>query len=587
MMDLGALKLRLRAQERNFQILVILISAILITFIVAPILSIILKAFITEKGISLSNFSLFFSNSYYREAVYSTFLTALFTVFGTAAIGVPLAYIMVRYEFPLKRLFSILILVPMIMPPFVGAIGLYKILGINGAVNLILVNYLNILDKPINFLFGTIELFRLGPYDKFILPYGIVLINTIHLFPLVYLNCAASLANIDPSLEEQAENLGARGFYLFRTVTFPLMRPGLMAGAVLVFIWTFSDLGTALIVHYFKYLPVIVFFKLYEIRAGNPSPVSYVIGVLMIITSFVALYVSRKYVSLKRYVMLFAGGRVIKKILKPRGVKLALVYVGLILLSLIALSPHIGLTLLAFSDKWVFSILPEGYTLRHMNQVLMNSLPYMTNSILYSSVAAFIDIIIGGFVAYVVTRRLAVGGDLLDLVATLPIAVPGVIFGLGYWALFYKVPLLDPLRYTPIILTISYSMRRLPYTVRVSYAGMLQIDEALEEASINLGATRITTFRKITLPLLVMNLFAGGIMAFVNAMIEVSTTFLLVLTARSAPATWFLYFVAFADPRNGLNMASAIGLIFVIIVATALIVVQKILGSRMGTVFRL
>jgi len=587
MTSLNSFLRKLDVREHSIQILAIIVNAILFIFILLPIFVLLIRAILTPKGISLDYFTIFWSNSFYREALYATFMAALFTVITTSIIGIPLAYIMVRYDFPGKRFFSILILVPLIMPPFVGALGLYKILGISGVINLLLVQYLGILDKPINFLYGETFLFALGPYDRVYLPHGIVLINTLHLYPLVYLNCAASLANIDPSLEEQAENLGARGFYLFRTVTFPLMKPGWIAGAVLVFIWTFSDLGTPLIVHYFKMLSVIVFFKLYEITAGNPSPVSYVIGFIMVIVAFITLFTSRKYISLRRYVMLFAGGRVTQRIFRPKGIKLLATYIFLITLSLAALTPHIGLTLVAFSDRWVLTLVPERLTLRHFSTVTPWAAPYILNSFIYAFIAAVIDIILGAFIAYIISRKLVIGQSFIDLIATLPLAVPGIIIGLGYWLLFYKVPLLDPLRYTPIILTISYSMRRLPYTVRAAYAGMLQIDEALEEASINLGASRLQTFRRITLPLLAMSLFAGGILAFINVLIEVSTTFLLVVTDRYAPTTWFLYFRAFADPRNGLAMASALGFIFVIIIAVALVIVNKILGARMGTVFRL
>jgi len=563
------------------------INALLIVFILAPIAVLIVKAFITAKGISLDNFSIFWSNNYYRESLYATLMAAFFTVITTSLIGIPLAYIMVRYEFPLKAFFSILILVPLVMPPFVGALGLYKILGYSGVVNILLVKYLGIIDRPINLLYGEMLLFQLDEYNKFYLPYGIVLINTLHLYPLMYLNCAAALANIDPSMEEQAENLGARGFYLFRTVTFPLMRPGWLAGSVIVFIWTFSDLGTPLIVHYYKMLPVIVFFKLSEITAGKPSPISYVIGFIMAIVAFTVLFLSRKYVSLRRYVMLFAGGRVIKRVSRPGGLKLLLVYAFLIILSLSALSPHIGLTLLAFSRRWVLTLFPESFTFEYFQKVTPWAAPYILNSLIYAGVAALIDVVMGAFIAYLISRKVIQGQSLIDFIATLPLAVPGIVFALGYWALFYKVPLLDPMRYTPIILTISYSMRRLPYTVRAAYAGMLQIDESLEEASINLGATRLKTFKSITLPLLIMSLFAGGILSFINAMIEVSTTFMLVMTDKWAPATWFLYFRALQDPINGLPMASSLGFIFVVVIAIALTIVNKVLGARMGTVFRL
>ncbi len=574
-------------REKSFTTISLLINIILVSFILAPITVLMVKSFITSKGISFNNFIIFWNNQYYREAFFATLLASIFTVVTTSLIGIPLAYIMVRYEFPLKSFFSILVLIPLIMPPFVGALGLYKILGYSGVINLFFYNYLHLLKTPVNFLYGEVLLFSIGETNKFYLPYGIVLINTLHLYPLMYLNCSAALSNIDPSMEEQAENLGARGFYLFRTVTFPLMRPGWIAGAVIVFIWTFSDLGTPLMVHYYKMLPVIVFFKLTEITAGKPSPVSYVIGFIMAILAFLVLYMSRKYVSLRRYVMLFAGGRYIKRTFKITGLKLLIVYIFLIFTCLAALSPHIGLTLLAFSRKWSYSLFPESFTVEFFARVGPWSAPYILNSIIFSGVAALIDVLLGAMIAYLISRKVIPGQSILDFIATLPLAVPGIVFALGYWSLFYGVPLLDPLRYTPIILTISYSMRRLPYTVRSAYAGMLQIDEALEEASINLGASRLKTFRNVTLPLLVTSLFAGGILSFVYALIEVSTTFLLVLTDRWAPAVWFLYFRALQDPRTGLQMASAIGFIFVVVVAVALIIVNKVLGARMGAVFRL
>ncbi len=573
-------------EDKSFFSIAIIINLILLAFILTPIAILIAKAFITSEGLSLKNFSIFFSNRYYRESLYATFLAASFTVLTTSLIGIPLSYIMVRYEFPFKSVFSILVLVPLIMPPFIGALGLYKILGFSGMVNIILVRYLGIIDKPLNLLYGEYLLFRVGE-EFFYLPYGIVLIDTLHLYPLVYLNCVAALSNIDPSLEEQAENLGAKGFYLFRTVTFPLMRPGWLAGAVIVFIWTFSDLGTPLIVHYYKMLPVIVFFKLTEITAGNPSPVSYVIGFIMAVFAFFVLITSRKYISLTRYAMLMAGGRVVKRVFKPSSVKLIFVYTFLVFLIAFALSPHIGLTLIAFSGRWSVSLLPESFTTEYIQNVLPWSAPYLMNTFIYAAIATLIDVILGAFIAYLISRKVVVGQSVIDFLATLPLAMPGIVFALGYWLLFYRVPFLDPMRYTPIILTISYSMRRLPYSVRAAYAGMLQIDESLEEASINLGATRLKTFRSITLPLLITSLFAGGILSFINIIIEVSTTFMLVMTDKWAPATWFLYFRALQDPVNGLPMAAALGFIIVIVVAIALTTVNKILGSRMGAVFRL
>ncbi|MHC1604529.1 MAG: ABC transporter permease, partial [Candidatus Methanofastidiosia archaeon] len=164
-------------------------------------------------------------------AIFNSFFIAIFTTLFSTIIGVVLAYLMYKYEFRGKGIFKALILVPLIAPPFVGALGVREFIWHNGIINQIFYESLHILPKAI-WITG--------------LP-AIVLVETLHFYTLVYLNAYSSFVNIDPTLEEQAENVGARGFYKFRTVTLPLAMPGIEAGAILTFILSLEDLGTPII----------------------------------------------------------------------------------------------------------------------------------------------------------------------------------------------------------------------------------------------------------------------------------------------------------------------------------------------------
>lgn len=189
---------------------------LLLLFMIYPIALVVGDAFLVDGAFSLHHFSIYWSNRFYRTGLFNSLILASLSVVTTTAVGVPLAYIMVRYDFPGKKWFNALSIIPMIIPPFVGALGLRWVLGNAGMVNLFLQD-LNLITSPIPFLFYRIPINILGtPADIHL---GLVLVETLHLYPIIYMNTAAALANIDPSLEEQAENLGATGFKLFKTIT--------------------------------------------------------------------------------------------------------------------------------------------------------------------------------------------------------------------------------------------------------------------------------------------------------------------------------------------------------------------------------
>ena len=175
----------------------------------------------------------------------------MITTIATTLLSLPLAFLPVRYDFAGKGFLNGLILVPMVLPPFVGAIGMKQMFARFGSINLLLLD-LGLIDQPVDWFGG----------GGFV---GVVILEVLHLYPIMYLNVAAALANVDPSLEEAARNMGSSGFRLFRTVTFPLMLPGYFAGAIIVFIWAFTDLGTPLIFNYRQSWAVEIFNRILSI----------------------------------------------------------------------------------------------------------------------------------------------------------------------------------------------------------------------------------------------------------------------------------------------------------------------------------
>lgn len=570
---------RLRSLDWGSFAVFILALGLLIYFIVYPIALVVVDAFKAQGTFSLYHFDIFWRNRFYRTGLINSILLASLSVVATSLIGIPLAYIMVRYDFPGKKFFSTLSIIPMIVPPFVGALGLRWVLGHAGMVNLLLEN-LNLIKEPIPFLFYRIPFKIAGTPCDFHL--GMILIEALHLYPIIYLNTAASLANIDFSLEEQAENLGASGFRLFRTVTLPLMKPGYIAGVVLVFIWVLTDLGTPLIIGYQH----VIAHQLFSVALSEyyRSPIAYVMCVIMIAISLFLVAIYRRYIGQREYAKVQAGMSAIRRASRIGGLKLMVSYLFLTLLIILALSPHIGIFLAAFTREWSRTVLPVSYTLKNFEVVFSGGFNYIKNSFIYCTAVFLVNVSLGSAIGYILVRKNIPGKEVLDYLSMLPLAIPGLVIGIGYWRAWMGT-LLDPFYMAALVLTISLTMRRLPFTVRAAYAGMLQIPKDYEEASLNIGAPRWRTFLSITIPLLLASVIAGGILSFTYAMLEVSTTLILVARREQATMTWGIFHYS-NDPLYGWNVSSAMGAILIFFVALSLAAVSKVFGKQMGALFR-
>ncbi len=516
-----------------------------------------------------------FRNPIYREGVSNSFRLALATTLLVAALGLPMAFLAARCDFPAKRLLGGLVLVPMVLPPFVGAIGISQMLGRFGALNALLVQ-LGFLDwsRPVDWL----------GQGRF---WAVAATQALHLYPIFYLNASAALANIDPAMEEAAENLGASGGRRFWRITLPLAAPGLFAGGSLVFIWAFTELGTPLMFDYTRVTAVQIYDGIKDI-GDNPLP--YALVTFMMITS-ILIYAAGKFLFGRQSAAMLGKSAGAAETRRLTGGPAWLASGLFLLVFLAAALPHLGVILTSFSRGWYQSALPSAWTLGHYREALGHALtlPSIKNSLYYATLALTLDMVLGVAIAYLVVRGNFRGRGLLDLLAMLPLAVPGIVLAFGYIAISQPGRLFaafNPANNPTLLLIIAYAVRRLPYVVRSVTAGLQQTAEALEESAQNLGASTWHTLRRITLPLISANLIAGGLFAFSFAMLEVSDSLMLAQKQAFFPITKALYEL-FQILGTGRYVAAALGVWAMLFLTVTILAANSLLGRKLGALFRI
>lgn len=542
-------------------------------FLLYPVAIMLKGAFFAGGRFSLNYFVLLAESPLIRKSIGNSLAIALLTTLVATLISLPLAHGMTRYGFRGKALLSGLLLVPMIMPPFVGAIGIKQLLARFGSVNLALVD-LGLLpaDQPIDWL-GQ------GGF------WGVVILQSLNLYPILFLNLSAAMANVDPSLRESAQNLGAGGWRLFRTVTVPLIMPGYFAGAVIVFIWAFTDLGTPLIFGFSRVVPVQIFDAVSDM---NTNPMGYTLVVFVLALTLGLFLLSKRVMAGRRYEMLGRGHTTGGE--SPATLRqTVMIWACAVTVLGMALLPHIAVVLQSFSERWFFSVLPGRWTTANYAEIAGHNLTASSigNSLFYSSLSALLDLVLGVMIAWLLTRKRIPFAGVLDALAMLPLALPGLVLAFGYVAGFdFKVPWLNPRENPTLLLIVSYSVRRLPFIVRTAYAGFQQTSITLEEASAGLGASPFRTLRKITLPLVTANLVAGTILTFSFAMLEVSDSLILAMREGYFPITKMIWQLLGRIDPNAAGVACALGVVGMVILSGSLLVAARILGRRMGQLFR-
>ncbi len=529
------------------------------------------------SNLTLEHFRVLSTNPNFFRAIGNSALLAVTTTILATAIALPLALLASSYKFPFKTFFNAAVLVPMILPPFVGAIGVRAILGREGALNALFGSDFDILGNA-----------------KF---WGVVGVQALSLYPIVFLNTTAALANLDPALDEAAENLGAGWWRRFFKITLPLVRPGIFAGATIVFIWAFTELGTPLMFDYYAVTSVQIFYGLKQVET---SAEPYALTLVMLGMAIVMYVLGKYFFGRSGYAMYSkasrAGGE--KELTGWRGWLATLVFAAVFVLAIL---PHVGVVLTSFTvpGQWYDSVLPTSWTTAHYSEALTarDSFGAIVNSLKLSAAAMLITMVAGVVIAYLIVRTQVKGRGLLDALCMLPLAVPGLVMAFGYVAMSLRWPFgkdgplgdyvsvlaAEP---NPVPLLIAaYAIRRLPYIVRSTVAGLEQTSGELEEAAMNLGASRFTAVRRVIVPLIMANLIAGGMLVFSFSMLEVSDSMLLAQQKHQFPLTKAIF--AFTERLgDGVYIASAMGVWGMALLTVTLFGASVLLGKKLGSIFR-
>ncbi len=534
-----------------------LVLAFLLLFFVLPVGRVFITAFLdADNSLTLAHFGAFFSQTLMRESFLNSLYVAVMSALFAALIAVPLAYFTVRFDFRGAILIQTLGVLPLIMPPFVGAVALQLIFGRSGSLNLLL-------QEHLGFTLPIMEGLN-----------GVIFVEAIHYFPFILMNLTVALRNIDGAMEEAALNLGCKGWRLFWRVIFPLGLPGFVAGFSLVFVKVFDDLGTPLVMGQTNMLAPQAYLRITQV--GLEDPMGYVISVIMIGFSILAMAISAQALRGRDYSTLQKGGASLhKRRLSRWGSFWA--YGAIMLVLLVTLSPHVGVLLLSFAKVWSFSPLPDAYTLEHYATVFRDSSGMIRNTLLYCSLAAGLDVVIGVAIAYLILRTRLPARQWLDWISTASLAVPGIVLAIGFLRLFKGVTLPGTdvlLTSTWVAIMLAYAVRRLPYALRSCVAALQQVHVSLEEAAESLGANRMRTIRRVVVPLMAGGILAGFVTSFITAAVELSATILLVSAESQAPMSYGIYL--YMQSVAGRGPGAALGVLAIAVVAVGTYVSHRI-----------
>lgn len=585
---LDAMKDRVLGPRPAHAAVAALVVLFLFVVLIWPLLNVLATGFMTNDGSFTADYlRLVTADPVLVRGLLKATSIALATTLVALLLALPLAIILARYEFPGRALFSSLLLVPMVLPPFVGAIGMRLLLARFGPIT-------QILGDP-----GGTGVDWLGSLRAV----GVVAIEALALYPIILLNLQAALANVDPMMERAAANLGATRWTVFWRVTFPLVRPGLFAGCTLVMIWSFTELGTPLMFHVYDVTPVQVFTQITEV--DNPLP--YALVVVMLACSSL-LYVVGK-LSFGRSFHAQAGKSASQS--APRrlsGARGWLASVPFLMVLALALLPNLSVVLTSISatGAWYRSLVPREFTSQHYwsalnDQLVMPSMEQgavqlgaVGNSIVYAGVATLIGVVVALAIALIIVRSRVPWRGVVDVLSMLPLAVPGLVMAFGYLSLSVQIKRalgpstpfwLDVQQFPVVLLVLAYAARRLPYVVRSAAAGLEQVPPDYERAAANLGASMGRVMQRITLPLIWASVLAGALMAFVFAMLEVSDSLILAQSAEFFPITRAIWELS-QRLGDGLYVASALGVWAMVLLTLTLALASLLLGRKLGAMFR-
>ncbi|MBR3017367.1 MAG: iron ABC transporter permease [Clostridia bacterium] len=547
--------MRKRRYSPIWTFLALLILALFIIFVVYPLILILYKSVVnpSDNSFTFENFTRFFTRKYYTNTLMNSFSVTVVATLISATLGLLIAYITRQYKIAGSKWLNICIVVSYLSPPFIGAYAWIQLLGRNG-----------LFTRIVNDLFGI----KFGGIYGFA---GIVLVFSLQSFPLVYMYVSGALQNLDNSLNEAAESLGANNFQRVTGIILPLVLPTVLASSLLVFMRVFSDFGTPMLIgEGYRTFPVV----LYNQFMGEVTNDSYFAAALCVIIMAITLvfFFLQRWIARRHSYAMSA-----LKPMLPRAQRLwpkILCHFFMYLVVLTALLPQITVIVTSFLKESTPGIFTTEFSLINYETIFSKNPRVIPNTYLFGLAAIALVVVLGVLISYLAVRRRSVITSTLDTLTMLPYIIPGSVLGICFLYAFAKPPL--ALTGTAIIIIVSLTVRRMPYTIRSSTAIISQISPSIEEAAVSLGASEMRSFGEIMLPMMMPGVISGAIMSWVTVISELSSSIML-YRANTQTLTVAVYTEVI---RDCFGNAAAYSTVLTVTSVLSLLLFFKLTGRR-------
>ena len=481
-------------------IAIILSFALLLLFVIYPLAKTLIYSLTDETGaFSLANLITILQTPRYGKVFGRTMALGLIVAVIATFIGYVFAYTVTRVNIPGKGFFKTMAPLPILSPPFVLSLSIIFLFGKQGLISK------NLLGITGSSVYGMKSL---------------IVVQVMSFFPIAYLTLSGILSSIDASVEDAACNMGAGRWKTFWTVTFPLSLPGIISGALLVFIQSLEDFSNpATIGGDYTTLSIEVYNIItgsYDMRKGS------VLALLLLLPAVIAYLLNKYWVNKKSFVTVTGKPTQARKLINEPHIKWPL-FAFCLIVSVIIILFYGTVIFASFVRTWGVDF---SLTLDQYRKALQYGWDSLKNSMTLGLISAIIGGLLGMVIAYITAKRNYYGKRFIEVSSVLMFAVPGTVLGISYILGFNSKPL--ALTGTGIILVIVFTFRNMPVAIESGTTTLLQIDNSIEEASTILGADTGYSFRRITLPMLKNAFFSGIVYSFTKAITAVSAVIFLV-----------------------------------------------------------
>lgn len=530
----------------------ILVFAVLLIAVLYPNVFTFAGSFFPTGSFSLDTYVRFFETPSAREALFNSLFISTPTVVLSAAIGIPLAFILHRYDFGGRRILRAMASAPVLLPPLVGVISFLFLYGESG-----------IISRSLQIVFGLER-----PWPRLTGVTAILFVHAYSMYVYFFMFTSAGLDRLDAAMEEAAETLGASGFEKLRRVTLPLLAPSFVGAALVTFMSSMASFSAPLI---FGGGVRVLAVEIFNSKLNGNIPMALVETVILAASSLAVLFLLRWYEGRRKYSLTGKGVSVQRKPIRS-GVAKAAAALGGTLAVIFLLLPHLMVLVMSFvqDGTWTTQVVPPAYTTDNYLRLFRDPSFFepIRNSLWMSVVATGANLVWGLMATFWLRRRTGWVRRVADILIVLPWALPGTVVAIA------MVESFSSFAGTVMLLPFLYFVRNIPIVVRAIDASFQQVDPSIEEAAISLGATSTYTIRRVVLPLVLPGAIAGSLLAFITALGEfVSSIMVYVYSNRPISIEILSQLRQF-----NFGTASAYGFLLILLIAVTLLVGERLHG---------